>query len=245
MPLSKIIICAIICFAVVILILFPESRVLFRAFGKLFFKDMSATPEGAEALFEEKIDEAQEAYNKASSAYKRATGKLETTKRDLENLKIRLKKAEADCETFVKTGQMGNAQLKAEEREEIMSDIRRVNELIKAYTKAEAQAKEAHTLCEQNLRKLKREKKEVVENMKVKRELNDVYEDMDELHASTTTDKLLESVREKNRDLNTLVEGSRIVHENKLSTRLQRADEEARKLQSNDYLDSLKAKYNK
>ena len=163
----------------------------------------------------------------------------------MENLKSKLSKVEAECESLVKAGKIEMAQLKAEEREEIMSDIRRVTELIKAYTKAEATAKEAYTMCEKNLRALKREKKEVVENMRVNRELNDVYEDMDELHAATATDKLLDSVRERNKDLNTLVEGSRMIHENKLSTKLQRADEEAKKLQSNDYLDSLMKKYNK
>ena len=140
---------------------------------------------------------------------------------------------------------MGLAQLKAEEREEVLSDIRRTQELIKAYTQAETAAKEAYTVCEKNLRALKRERKETVENMRIKRELSNIYEGMDELHAATATDKLLDSVREKNKDLNTLVEGSRVVHDNKLSTRLQKADEEAKKLQSNDYLDSLMKKYNK
>ena len=100
-------------------------------------------------------------------------------------------------------------------------------------------------MCEKNLRKLKRESKEVVENMKVKKQLKEVYDDMDELKNVTATDKLLESVRDKNKDLDAVVEGSKVVHDNKVSTKLQKADEEAKKLQSNDYLESLKKKYNK
>ena len=84
-----------------------------------------------------------------------------------------------------------------------------------------------------------------VENMKVKAQLKDIYDDTDDLKAATTTDKLLESVREKNRSLDEIVEGSKVVHNNKASTKIRRADEKAKKLQSNDYLESLKKKYNK
>jgi hypothetical protein len=68
---------------------------------------------------------------------------------------------------------------------------------------------------------------------------------MDELKSVTPTDKLIDSVREKNKDLNAIVEGSRVIHENRTSTKLQKAEAEAKKLQSNDYLDALKKKYNK
>ena len=190
-------------------------------------------------------NDAQEAYNKADNALKIAAGKLSTTKKDMENLKTRLTKVEGECEAFVRSGKMELAELKAEERAEIMSDIARCTELIKAYEAATEQAKEAQQMCEKRLRKLKRESKEIVENMKVKQQLKDVYDDMDELKNVTPTDKLLDHVREKNNDLNAVVEGSRVIHENRTSTKLQKAEVEAKKLQSNDYLDSLKKKYNK
>lgn len=230
---------------VLLLILFPEFRALLKGFTRIFIKDMATTPEGAEAIYGEKIDDAQEAYNKADNAYRVAAGKLSTAKKDMETLKSRLVKVEAECETFVKNGKMDMAQLKSEEREEIISDMERLSQLIKAFEVATAQAKEAQEMCEKRLRKLKRESKEVVENMKVKNQLQKVYDDMDELKNVTATDKLLDSVREKNKDLDAVVEGSRVIHENRLSTKLQKAEAEAKKLQSNDYLDALKKKYNK
>ena len=230
---------------VLLLILFPEFRALLKGFARVFIKDMATTPEGAEAIYGEKIDEAQDAYNKADNAYRIAAGKLSTAKRDMETLKTRLTKVEAECETFVKNGKMDMAQLKSEEREEIISDIERLSQLIKAFEVATAQAKEAQEMCEKRLRKLKRESKEVVENMKVKNQLKEVYDDMDELKNVTATDKLLDSVREKNKDLDAVVEGSKVIHESRLSTRLQKAEAEAKKLQTNDYLESLKKKYNK
>lgn len=245
MSLSTLIGIIVVVLLILVFAMFPEARSLARGFTRLFIKDMATTPEGAEAIYGEKIDEASEAYAKADSSYKLAAGKLSTAKRDLEVLRNRLQKVEHDCEALVKAGNMESAQLKVEEREEVLSDIARHEELVKAYTEAAAHAKEAYELCEKNLRKLKRESKEVVENMKVKKQLQEVYDDMDELKSVTGTDKMIESIREKNKDLDSIVEGSRAVHNSKLSTRTAKADAEAKKVQSNEYLESLKKKYNK
>lgn len=245
MELGKIIIIVAILLVVLIFALFPEARSLFKGFTRLFIKDMATTPEGAEAIYGEKIEQAQDAYNKADNAYKVAAGKLSNAQKDMKNLKARIEKVEAECESLVKANKIEDAKIKAEQREEIASDIRRYTELIKAYEDAANTAKEAQEMCEKNLRKLKRESKEVVENMKVKKQLQEVYDDMDELKNVTATDKLLDSVRDKNRDLDAIVEGSKVVHNNKMSTKLAKAEAEAKKTSSNDYLDGLMKKYNK
>ena len=245
MQLSTLVIVIVVALLILVFILFPEARSLVKGFTRLFIKDLATTPEGAEAIYEEKIDQALDAYNKADDSYKKAQGKLVTAKRDLDSLKTRLEKVEKECESLVKNGKMESAQVKAEEREEILSDISRCESLIKAYSEAAGHAKEAHDMCEKNLRKLKRESKEVVENMKVKQQLKDVYDDMDELKSVTGTDKMIESIREKNKDLDSMVEGSRAVHESRMSTKVQRAEADAKQFQSNDYLESLKKKYNK
>ena len=245
MELGKLIFIVAVVVIVLILILFPEARKLLSGFTRLFIKDMATTPEGAEAIYEEKIDQAQESYNKADNAYKIAAGKLSNAQKDLDRKRKRLVNVESECESLVKTNQIELAQLKAEEREEILSDIRRVTGLVNAYKEATVAAKETQERCEKNLRSLKRESKEVVENMKVKKQLQEVYDDMDELKNVTATDKLLDSVRDKNRDLDAIVEGSKVVHNNKMSTKLEKAEAEAKKNNSNDYLNSLKKKYNK
>lgn len=245
MELGKLILIIAVVLFLLVLILFPEARSLFSGLTRLFIKDMATTPEGAEAIYSEKINEAQDAYNKADNALKVAAGKLSNAKRDMDGLKSKLSKVESECESLVKSNKIELAQLKSEEREDIIADIRRYTELIKAYETAANTAKEAQEMCEKNLRKLKRESKEVVENMKVKKQLKEVYDDMDELKNVSATDKLLDSVRDKNKDLDAIVEGSKVVYDNKMSTKLQRAENEAKKLHSNDYLDSLKKKYNK
>ena len=239
MDLGKLIVILVIAVIILIFILFPEVRTLFSGITRLFIKDMATTPEGAEAIYGEKIDQAQDAYNKADNAYKVAAGKLSNAQKDMKNLKAKLEKVESECESLVKANKIELAQLKADEREEIMADIKRYSELVKAYEDAANTAKEAQEMCEKNLRKLKRESKEVVENMKVKKQLQEVYDDMDELKNVTATDKLLDSVRDKNKDLDAIVEGSKVVHNNKMSTKLAKAEVEAKKNSSNDYLDIL------
>lgn len=245
MSLSTLLVMIVIFLVIVILVLFPEARALLKGFTRLFIKDLATTPEGAESIYSEKIDKATESYNRASDSYARAEGKLGCAKRDLDALKIRLSKVEKDCEALVKANRIAQAQLKAEEREEILSDIGRCQSKITVYTDAAQAAKEAFELCEKNLRKLKRESKEVVENMKVKKELKEVYDSMDELKATTGADKMIDAIREKNKDLDSMVDGAKIVYNNKTSTKIDKAEKEARSLQSDEYIENLKKKYSK
>lgn len=245
MELTKLLIIIALVLFVLVLALFPEARKLCMGWTRLFIKDMASTPEGAAAIYAEKIDEAQDKYNKADNALRIASGRLDNEQRKLESLNKNLKTVEDQCEALVKAGKMDLARIKAEEREEILSDIERSKKLIEAYSTAKKDAEEVHKACAMALRKLKRESKEVVENMKTKEQLKEVYDGMDDLKNVTATDKLLESIKEKNDDLNASVAGARVIHENRLSTKINRANEQAKQLQSNDYLDSLKKKYNK
>lgn len=245
MSLSTVLIIIALVVIALVLILFPESRVLLKGITRVFIKDMATTPEGAEAIYAEKINMAEESYNKADNALKNQAGKLSNSKRELENLKSRLTKVSSECEALVKSNRMEAAVIKSEEREEIVADIERTEKLVVAYTKAVATAKEMHEMCEKSLKTLKKESREVVENMRTKSELKKVYDDMDELKSTTATDKLLASIREKNNDLDASVEGAKVVYDNRLSTKIEKADVEARKAHSNEYLESLKKKYNK
>ena len=245
MELTKLLIILALIVFILGLILFPELRKLCMGWTRLFIKDMATTPEGAAAIYAEKINEAQDKYNKADNALRIASGKLNNEETRLNFLHKNLKDVEDKCESLVKAGKMDLAQIKAEEREEILSDIERCKKLIEAYRVAKRDTEEVHKACEHTLRKLKREAKEVVENMKTKAQLNEVYDSMDDLKNVTATDKLLDSIKEKNEDLNASVAGARVIHENRLSTKINRANEQAKQIQGNDYLESLKKKYNK
>lgn len=83
MPLWKVLLFIGVVLLVLILIMFPEARALFKGFGRLFVKDMAQTPEGADAIYGEKIDQAQDSYNRADNALRLASGKLQNAQRDL------------------------------------------------------------------------------------------------------------------------------------------------------------------
>lgn len=238
------IIIAIVIF-VLLSVMFPEFRKLCLGWTRIFIKDIATTPEGAEAIYAEKIKEAQDKYNRADNALRVASGRLDNEQNKLKMLQKNLKDVEDKCEALVKAGKMDLAQIKADEREDILSDIERSKKLIEGYAVAKRDTEEAHKSCSTNLRKLKKESKEVVENMKVKEQLNEIYDSMDDLKNVTATDRLLDSIKEKNEDLNASVAGARVIHENRTSTKIQRANEQAKQLQSNDYLESLKKKYNR
>lgn len=245
MSLTKLLIIIVCVIFGLLVLFFPEFRKLVLGWTRVFIKDLATTPEGAEAIYAEKIDEAQDKYNKADNALRTAAGKLHTEEEKLKTLLKNLKDVESKCEALVQAGKYELAQIKAEEREEILSSIERSKKLIEAYSVAKHDAQEVHKACDASLRKLKRESKEVVENMRVKAQLNEVYDSMDDLKNVTATDKLLDSIKEKNDDLNASVAGARVIHENRISTKIQRANEQAKQLQSNDYLESLKKKYKK
>ena len=56
MSLTALIITLVVVLFVVVLILFPEVRALFKGFTRVFIKDIATTPEGAEAIYGEKIN---------------------------------------------------------------------------------------------------------------------------------------------------------------------------------------------
>lgn len=226
-----------------ILILFPETRTLFSGFVRLFIKDAASTPEGAEAIYQEKIKEVQDAYNRADDALRKTSGRLSIETDKLKKLNEKLIQCESACESLVKAGKDDMAVLKNEERKEIKADIARTEELINAYTKAKSDAQEVFTMCESNLKKLKRESRDVVENMKTKKALDEAYNEIDELKNSTAVDKLLEDIKIKNEDLNAQVEGARTIHESKLSTKIAKADKAAADAQGDEYLEELKKKF--
>ena len=243
MSLSHLIFWATIIVIILIFIFFPGARALLKGFIGIFIKDLATTPDGAAAIYREKIEEEQDRYNTASTIYNRAAGKLSMARKHMEELQVKLKKVESECETLVKNNKMDAAALKAEERDEVLSEIRRTDTLIKTYVANERDAKEAYEACEKSLRDIKKEAKEVVDNMRVKEQIKESYEEMDDLKRVRPKDQLIDDIRDKNKDLNAEVEGARAVHESKLSTRLSRAEAEAKKSSSNDYLEQLKNKY--
>ena len=211
----------------------------------LFVEDMANTPEGAEAVYQQAIEELEEKYASASTVYNRIYGELTHLQNDIASLNEDKKKAEKKCEALVKAGDMENAKIMSERRGEIVYEIESKTRLMNELTPKVEEAKNIHTMCQKRLEELKREKSRRINELVLHGTMRDLYNDLDTLKRTSDTDKLLGSIRDYSEDLHKEVTGAAAVHNNKTSTKIDRAESSARAVATDDYLESLKSKYSK
>lgn len=210
----------------------------------MFVEDIAKTPEGAEAVFTEAINEAQEQYNKASTTYTKLYGRLQRLNDDVARLDAEIKNAENACESLAKKGDVDSARVYAERRAELLSEKKMKQSAIEKLTPMVADAQQIHEECGKKLSGLKRKKKETVNQMKMNVQMKDLLGDLDELRKDSATDKMLDAVMLGSNDLMEEVNGARAVHENKTSTKIARAEQKAAQVQNDEYLNNLLKKYN-
>lgn len=229
------------------LLIFPEFRkkikVLVGGFLNVFVEDAAKTPEGAEAVFNQAIQEAQNNYNKAASTFNKLSGELKSTEDSIARLTKELRDVEANCERLVKSGQYSDAEVYSARRSEILSEIERKKECAEKLKPMVADAQQIYAACGKKLTDLKRVKKETVAKLQMNGQLKDLLGDLDELRKDTATSRMLDAVMDKSRDLQKEVDGARIVHENRASTKIARAEQKAAQMRGDEYLESLKKKY--
>lgn len=234
---------------VIALVLFPEFRrgikVLCSGFLNLFVQDIAKTPEGAAAVYNEAIDEERELYRKACNALSKVTGQLDNAKNKLANLQKKLKETEEYCEKLVALGRDNDAMIYAEKREELLGDIEATKNVIAEYEPMVAEAQTLVHQREKNLRKLKKDQKDKVNQMKLDMQTKQMHEDMDDLRNDRTSHKLLDVVDERAKDLRKEATGARMVHQSKTSTKIANIEKSMAQEKSSDYIASLKAKNNK
>lgn len=216
---------------------------LLKGFVGLFVEDLTKTPEGAAAVYNQAIEKAQNQYNIANDTLQKVAGELDTAIKNHEGFLKRLKECETRCENFAKTGQFDKVELFSNEREEILLEIENAEAIINDLKPLYEEAKIINNHLEEKLVKLKKEKNRVITDLKRNKQLKSMYDDMDELKNTTNVDKLLDSVKTGVKESREKAVGARTVHNNKTSTKISAATAEARKLQSNDYVEELKKKY--
>lgn len=226
-----------------VMVMFPEARALLKGFTRLFIQDMASTPEGAKAIYSEKIDELQKTYREASDTYRMVSGEYEHSKKELQDLQSKLQKVESQCESFMRNGNEEHAMIKAQERQTILEDIERVGEMMDKYKLAMEEAKEISSVCEKQLIDMKKEMKDTVQSMQDNKRISDVYKRMDKLRVETGTDKMINAIHEKNDSLSKMAAGSRAVYQNSMGAKVNAVEKDARRMESQAYLDSLRSKY--
>ena len=88
--------------ALLALIIFPGFRkklkVLVGGFLNIFVEDMAKTPEGARAVYDQAIEEAQKQYNEAENMYRRQAGELDQLRTRIASLKSSLTATDDKCQ---------------------------------------------------------------------------------------------------------------------------------------------------
>jgi hypothetical protein len=233
---------------VVALLLFPEFRkklmVLVRGGLNVFVEDTAKTPEGAEAVFTQAINEVEEKYAQAASTYNKLYGKLKRCQEDVVRLDCMIRDTENKCEALARSNDVENARIYAERRSELMTEKKQKVDAIEKLTPMVEEAKQIHETYGKKLRELKRNKKETIAQMKMNVQMKDLLGDLDELRKDSATDKMLDAVMDGHNDLAEEVSGARAVHENRASTKIARAEQKAAQAQNDEYLNNLLKKYN-
>lgn len=232
---------------VLALLIFPDFRkkikVLAGGFLNVFVEDAAKTPEGAEAVFNHAIEEVQSNYNKAASTLNKLSGELKAAENDITRLSKELHDVETTCERMVKGGQYSDAEIYSARRSEILIEIEQKKDCIEKLKPMVADANQIYAACGKKLTELKRTKKETVAKLQMNGQIKDLLGDLDELRKETATSKMLDAVMDGSRDLQKEVDGARMVHENRTSTKIARAEQKAAQMRSDEYLESLKKKY--
>jgi len=243
----KLILGVVLVLIVLALIIFPDFRkkikVLVGGFLNVFVEDAAKTPEGAEAVFNQAIDEVQNNYNKAASTFNKLSGELKCAENDVAKLTKELHDVEATCERLVKSGQYSDAEVYSARRSEIITEIEQKKDCIEKLKPMVADANQIYVAQGKKLTELKRTKKETIAKLQMNGQLKDLYGDLDELRKETATSKMLDAIMDGSKDLQKEVEGARVVHENRASTKIARAEQKAAQVRGDEYLESLKKKY--
>lgn len=226
-------------------IIFPSARNLLKGIINVFIQDKAKTPEGARAIYDNKINEVQESYNKSKTIYNKLVGEVMETERNLELAQKAVKKAEANAEASMKNGRENDAILFAEGREDALIEVEDLQAKLKELIPMRDRAKTVYQENEKMLTKLRLEAKKVVKQIQSDEQMAQLYRELDENCRTTATDKLLDSVREGASDLRKEASGAAAVHADKYSTRKAEADKRASADRASAYLEELKSKYNK
>lgn len=239
----------IVAVVLIVILMFPEVRgkikALLGGFLGVFVEDMAKTPEGAAATYQQAIDEQQEIYNQSQETLKELSGQLSIAKDNLKNCEDSLLKVEKECESLAKNKKQEELIIKAQQREDIIENVMIFKKTIEKLEPLVNDAQELLAVNEARLIQLKKDKKNKVTELKLNNTINDSYDKVNSLKKTTASAKLLGSVEEGVQESREKATGAKILYENKMETKIQRAEQVTKKLSTSSYVDDLMNKYNK
>jgi hypothetical protein len=224
-----------------------KGRYLLKGALNMFFVDVAKTPKGAETIYTQAIDEAQNKYNKASDNFQRITGMLETSKRNYALSEKKMDDTKRTMQALASRGQLTDDKLEVYkiELQSIDDDINTYAQEIQEYTPMFNDAKTLTKKYELDLAQLQKDKKSVVRKLEINQQTKKMYDDLDECKKDNASSKLVAAVKEGVMESSEIATGARVLHESKHSTKLAELESESKGIKFDDFLSGLKSENQK
>jgi phage shock protein A len=228
-----------------ILVVFPKSRVLLKGMVNVFIEDAAKTPEGAKAVYNEAIDQKKKDYTRAADTLQKFTGALETAKNNQIRAEKDLKNAEHQCDVLMSQNNEADAQIMVQEVMLHRKEIETYSAQVAKLTPAVEEARNIATTFQKDVKELQVKREMNVKDLELNIQNKELYDSLDELRHSKPINNLLKSVEEGIVEKREIAVGAREVHENKLTTKIDRINTKVADVESDNYLASLRDKYKK
>ena len=226
------------------LILFPSFRrqlgALIGGFLQVFVQDTAKTPDGAKAIYAQKIDEIQDKYTRATNTLRDLAGKLKSIQDRYAMCQKKAADWDAKARAAMSKGDEESARTYARNYQEEMDEMENLAEQYAKMKPAVEEVKAIKEKLEDQLAALKRESKDVVSEMIANEQISDTYSSIDKLRAETGTDKMLNATREGLQSSRERAAGAKIVYQSSRDGKLDKADSKTADYKVDSYLESLK-----
>lgn len=229
---------------VISLILFPSFRKqlksLIGGFLQVFVTDTAKTPEGAKAIYAQKIDEATDQYNEACDTLENLTGKLKTIQDQFASAQKRAEDYDKRAKAAMSRGDEESATIFARNLQEEMDAMENLSQQYAKMRPAVEEMKNIKEKLEDQLAALKRESKDVVSEMQANEQISAAYSSVDKFRATTGTDKMLNATRDGLQESREKAAGAKVLYQTSRDGKLDKANAKTADYKVNDYLESLK-----
>lgn len=228
-----------------VMIVLPKGRILLKGWLGLIFENVSKTPDGVNAIYQQKIDEITDNYTVAYDNYKLLNGRLEQAKVEKSNCKKEMDETDYKIKSLLLQGREDDAMLFAEKGAKLTDKEKQLDNEIEDLEVKVSEAKDLFENIKEKRNELIAEQEEAVRSLKTSKNMENIYNVMDDMNKKTSTDKLLDSARKNIKEAETRSKGAKAVHDNSTESKMAQIDKELGSSRGNDYLNRIKNDMNK
>lgn len=228
-----------------VMIVLPKGRILLKGWLGLIFENVSKTPDGVNAIYQQKIDEITDNYTVAYDNYKLLNGRLEQAKVEKSNCKKEMDETDYKIKSLLLQGREDDAMLFAEKGAKLTDKEKQLDNEIADLEVKVSEAKDLFENIKEKRNELIAEQEEAVRSLKTSKNMENIYNAMDDMNKKTSTDKLLDSARKNVKEAETRSKGAKAVHDNSTESKMAQIEKELGSSRGNDYLNRIKNDMNK